>query len=217
MNRRNGSTLLSLFALLLLGCGSPKPIRYYTIPSSTAPSLSTSAESVTLLVANFNGPDMFKGSAIAYRVGANEVGTYQYSHWVEPPVAMVQSSLIRLLKGSGKYQSVASAGSNADGQFIVRGRLYDFEEVDGPSITGLVSIEFELYDRKSGKIVWSHFYSQSEPVQGKEMSAIVAALGVNLDRGLKEAASGIDQYFSESRAGKVLAGVRDFPTASTAR
>src|SRR5271165_5532050 len=201
MNRMNGSIFLSLFALLLCGCGSPKPIRYYTIQSSMAPSLSTSAQSVSLMVASFKGPEILKQSAIAYRVGANEVGTYQYSQWIEPPVEMAQSSLIRLLKASGNYQSVASIESNSDGQFIVRGQLYNFEEVDSPNITGLVSMEFELYDRKSGKIVWSHFYSQSEPVQGKEISAIVTALGVNLDRGLKETAAGLNQYFSENRAG----------------
>ena len=39
-------------------------------------------------------------------------------------------------------------------------------------------MEFELYDRKSGKVVWTHFYSQSEPVQGKEISAVVTAFDV---------------------------------------
>ena len=35
-----------------------------------------------------------------------------------------------------------------------------FEEVDGASISGLVSMEFELYETKTGKVVWSHYYSQ---------------------------------------------------------
>jgi ABC-type uncharacterized transport system auxiliary subunit len=55
---------------------------------------------------------------------------------------------------------------------------------------------------QSGKVVWSHGYSQSEPVQGKEISAIVTALDLNLGRGLKETVDGLNQYFSESRAGK---------------
>jgi ABC-type uncharacterized transport system auxiliary subunit len=202
MNRTNGSILISLFALILSGCGHPKAIRYYTVQSATAPALSTNARSVSLVVGTISGPEIFRGSPIAYRVGTNEIGTYQYSQWVDPPVMMVQSSLIRVLKASGNYQSVTSLGSAADGQFLVRGRLYDFEEVDGGSITGLVSMEFELLDRKSGKIVWTHFYSQSEPVQSKEMSAIVAALDANLDRGLKEVAAGLNQYISANPPGK---------------
>jgi ABC-type uncharacterized transport system auxiliary subunit len=57
-------------------------------------------------------------------------------------------------------------------------------------------MEFDLCDRKSGKVLWSHYYSQSEPVQSKEISAVVTALDLNLDRGLKEVAAGLGQYFS---------------------
>ena len=202
MHRKSGSILISLFVLILSGCSHPKAIRYYTVQSATAPAASTNAQAVSLVVGTISGPEIFRGSPIAYRTGVNEIGTYQYSQWVEPPVEMVQSSLIRVLKASGNYQSVARLGSTSEGQFLVRGRLYDFEEVDGGSITGLVSMEFELLDRKSGKVVWTHFYSQSEPVQGKEMSAIVTALDVNLDRGLKEAAAGLNQYFSANSSGK---------------
>ena len=67
-------------------------------------------------------------------------------------------------------------------------------------IGGLVSMEFELYDRKSGKVVWSHSYSRNEPVEGKNISAVVTALDFNLDRGLKEVAAGLDQYFSSTLA-----------------
>jgi ABC-type uncharacterized transport system auxiliary subunit len=202
MNRASGSVVLSLFALMLCGCGSSKPIRYFTIQSSTAPAVSTGAQSTSLLVARISGAEFLRGTPIAYRVGANEIGTYEFTRWVEPPVEMVQISLIRALKSTGNYMSVDSLGSSSEGQYVVRGRLFDFEEVDGPSIAGLVSMEFELYDRKSGKIVWTHSYSQSEPVQGKEMAAVVAALNANLDRGLQETAAGLNEYFSSKPSGK---------------
>jgi ABC-type uncharacterized transport system auxiliary subunit len=201
MNRPIRSILLSLFALTLSGCGSTKPIRYYTIQSPTAPALPNGTHEVSLLVAGISGSEIFRRSPIAYRIGANEIGSYQYSQWAEPPVEIIQNSLIRLLLASGNYQSVASFSSASGGQFVVRGRLNDFEEVDGANITGLVSMEFDLYDRKSGKVVWSHSYSQSEPVQGKEISAIVQALDINLDRGLKEVAAGLNQYFATNPGG----------------
>jgi ABC-type uncharacterized transport system auxiliary subunit len=203
MNRASGSVVLSLFVLILCGCGSSKPIRYYTIQSSTAPTLSTGAQATSLLVARISGAEFLRGTPIAYRVGANEIGTYQFSRWVEPPVQMVQISLIHALKSTGNYISVDSLGSSSDGQYVVQGRLNDFEEVDGPTITGLVSMDFELYDHKSGKVVWSHSYMQSEPVQGKEMSAVVTALNDNLERGLKETAAGLNEYFSSKPSGKL--------------
>jgi len=202
MNRASGSILLSLFALMLSGCGSTKPIHYYTIQSATAPAIATGPQSVSLLVARINGAEFLRGTPIAYRVGANEIGSYEFSRWVEPPVEMVQINLIHALKSTGNYMSVDSFGGSSEGQYVVRGRLFDFEEVDGPTISGLVSMEFELYDRKAGKIVWTHTYSQSEPVGSKEMSAVVSALNENLDRGLKETAAGLSEYFSSRPAGK---------------
>ena len=202
MYRTTRLILISLLALSLGGCGKIKPIRYYTLQVPAAPTLATSTYRVSLLVANVSGSDIFMDTPIAYRVGTNEIGTYRYSQWSEPPVKMLKFKLIRLLRSSGDYQSVGELGSNSDAQFVVRGRLYDFEEVDSATIAGLVSMEFDLYDRKSGKVLWSHFYSQSEPVQGKDISAVVTALDLNLDRGLKEVTAGLDQYFATTSGKK---------------
>ncbi|RSL15629.1 ABC-type uncharacterized transport system auxiliary subunit [Edaphobacter aggregans] len=200
MHRMARLVLISPLALSLSGCGGGKPIHYYTVQSPRTPTLTTSAYPVSLLVGGIGGAEVFRDTPILYRIGTNQIGAYQHSRWVEPPVELIKSKLIRVLSASGDYQSVSGLGSNSGGQFVIRGRLYNFEEVDGANIEGLVSMEFELYDRKSGKIVWKHFYSQSEPIQGKEISAVVAALDTNLDRGLKEVAAGLNQYFSANSA-----------------
>ncbi|HMH11614.1 MAG TPA: ABC-type transport auxiliary lipoprotein family protein [Edaphobacter sp.] len=193
---------ISALSLSLNGCTKGKPIHYYTVGLPVAPTLSTSTHPLALLVGTIGGADIYRDTPIVYRIGTNEIGAYQYSRWAEPPVELVKDKLIRILSASGDYQSVTSLGSNSNGQFVVRGRLYEFAEVDGANITGLVSMEFELYDRKSGKTLWTHFYSQSEPVQSKDISAIVTALDTNLDHGLKEVAAGLSQYFSANPVGR---------------
>ena len=202
MNRIVRLSMTLPLAISLSNCGRERPIHYYTVQIPTAPTLTTSAHPVALLIGGIGAPNIYRDTPIVYRVGVNQIGTYQYSRWVEPPVALLKSKLMRVLSASGDYQSVTDLGSNSEGEFLIRGRLYNFEEVDGASISGLVSMEFELYDRKSGKIVWTHFYSQSEPAQAKDISAIVAALDTSLDRGLKEVAAGLNQYFSTNPAGK---------------
>ena len=194
--------LVSTLALSLNACGKSKPIHYYTVGLPLAPTLTTSAHPVSLLVGSIAGSDIYRDTPIVYRVGTNEIGAYQLSRWAEPPVQLVKNKLIRVLSASGDYQSVTSLGSSSAGQFVVRGRLYEFAEVDGANISGLVSMEFELYDRKSGKILWTHFYSQSEPAQGKDIAAVVTALDTNLDHGLKEIVAGLNQYFSANPVGK---------------
>jgi ABC-type uncharacterized transport system auxiliary subunit len=191
-----------LAAVGLGACGGGRPIRYYTVELPPAPQPSTSVYPVTLLIGRIGAPGILQDEPIAYRSGPNEIGTYNYHHWVEPPVRMLKVILIRQLRASGKYQSVAELGSSAQGELVLQGRLYDFEEVDAGSTAALVTMEFELLDRKTGKIVWTHFYSHREPVQGKEISDVVSALDHNLVRGLTEVAIGLDVYFSAHVPGK---------------
>ncbi len=191
-------TVIAIAIATLSGCLGGRPIRYYTvtIPPS-APSAAAGVYPVTLLIGRIGAPDILEDQPIAYRSGRNEIGVYQYHQWAEPPAQMVKIMLIRRLRASGKFQSVAQLGSSAQGEYVLHGRLYDFEEVDkGGTITALVSMEFELLDRRTHKEVWSRFYSQTEPVQGKTISDVVTALDHNLEQGLIEVESGLTAYFS---------------------
>jgi ABC-type uncharacterized transport system auxiliary subunit len=194
--------LISAAIAFLTGCGGGRPIRYYTVELPPAPEPSTSVYPVTVLIGHIGSPEILQGDAIAYRSGPNEIGTYDYHHWAEPPVRMVKVMLVRRLRSSGKYQSVAELGSSAVGDYVLQGRLYDFEEVDTSGIAALVSMEFELVDRRTRKTVWTHFYSRSVPVQGKEISDVVAGLDHDLAQGLTEVESGLDAYFSANPPGK---------------
>jgi ABC-type uncharacterized transport system auxiliary subunit len=200
-------TLIPLMAILLSACGGGRPIHYYTVELPPTPEPSTSVYPITLLIGRIGSPEIMEDEAIVYRSGPNSIGTYDYHHWVEPPVRMLKVVLFRRLRASGKYQSVADLGSAAQGDYVLQGRLYDFEEVDtGGSIAALVSMEFELLDRRTRKTVWTHFYSRTVPVQGKQISDVVAALDHNLSQGLDEIADGLNTYFSANLPAKSQAG-----------
>jgi len=188
-----------LLVLVLAGCGGAShPIQYYTLDLPAAPDASRSPYPVTLLVARVAAPMILRDDRIVYRSGANELGTYEYHRWAEPPAMLLETSLLRLLRSSGSYQSVSEMSSRARGQYLVRGRLYDFEEVDSSAITARVALEADLVDEKSGKVVWSHFYSHDEPASEDDVASVVAALNKNLMRGLDEVATGLDEYFSKN-------------------
>jgi ABC-type uncharacterized transport system auxiliary subunit len=201
-DRRLHFVLVSLVTVALTGCGSGRPIHYFTLQLPPAPQPSSDVGSVTILVARIEGPEILQDNPIVYRSGTNEIGVYQYHQWVEPPVRMIRDRLIRELRASGEYRSVAEVGSSAQGDFVLRGRLDDFEEVDTNGIAALVTMVFELFDSRAHNIVWTHYYSHSEPVQGKEISDVVAALDHNLEQGLAEVAASLDSYFSARPARK---------------
>ncbi len=69
--------------------------------------------------------------------------------------------------------------SNSHGDFLLQGNLYDFKEISGSTLAARVNLELELREIKTGAIVWTHSYSHDEPVNGKDVSAVVAALDRN--------------------------------------
>jgi ABC-type uncharacterized transport system auxiliary subunit len=123
------------------------------------------------------------------------MGTYQYQRWVEPPAEILQDSLVRGLRASGRFKGVYSLRSDINGQFILGGHLYDFKEVDGSAIVARLSYETRLRERKSGATVWSHVYSHDEPASDKSMPAVVQAMDKNVQRSVQEVQAGLDEYF----------------------
>jgi cholesterol transport system auxiliary component len=194
--------LLSFGAVALSGCGSGRPIRYYTLQLPPAPEPPASVYPVTVLIGHIGAPEILEDEPIVYRNGPNEIGTYRYHQWIDPPVRIVKDLLSRWLSDSGKFRSVAEVGSTQHGDFVLHGRLYNFEEVDTGSIAALLSMELDLSDQKTGRIVWTHYYSHSEPVQGKQVSEVVEALDRNLKRGLTEIQASLDAYFAANLTAK---------------
>ena len=185
----------------MLGCGgATRPSKYYALdlPAMPAPAGSGSYP-VSLLVGRVTAPHLYRDDRLVYRAEGMELGTYEYHRWAEPPTDMLEAMMVRLLRTSGKYQTVQALHSNARGDYIVRGRLHDFEEVTGSSgIVARVAMEVELYELKSGKTVWTNFYAHDEPVAGKEVPDVVAALNRNVQAGLGQMAASLDEYFAKN-------------------
>jgi ABC-type uncharacterized transport system auxiliary subunit len=189
--------LILLLCALGSACVSSKPIRYYRLDLPATSTPAGTVYPVTLAVGAIDSPPIMKDGRILYQVGAHEVGAYEYHRWVETPDRMIQSSLVRLLRSSGKYPSVEEQRSNVRADYIVAGKIYEFSEIDKPEILTRVSMEIELRDTTTGRTVWSRLYTREEPVLGKEVPDVVKSLDQNLKLGLSEIVAGLDQYFAD--------------------
>jgi ABC-type uncharacterized transport system auxiliary subunit len=192
--------LITVFALLvglLSGCGATRPSKYYqlTVPADPGAVEKADTVPVTILLGALMTSHLYHEDRIVYGNGGEQMGTYEYQRWAEPPAEMIQEVLLRELRASGRYRAVQYRRSNVQGDFAIRGHLYDFKEVTGEQMSGRVTLELEMRDLKNGATVWTHYYTHDEPVSGKDVPAIVAALDKNVQRGVKEVVESLDQYF----------------------
>src|SRR5256884_8457502 len=102
---------------------------------------------LTLLVGNLLASHLYREDHIVYSGAGEQMGTYEYQRWAEPPTEMVQEVLLRALRSSGRYRAVYAHRSNINGDFLLRGRIYDFKEVSGSSMTRSEEHTSELQSR----------------------------------------------------------------------
>ena len=187
-----------LAAGLLSGCGAARPSKYYqvTIPGDAAPAADPSPYPVTLLLGPLRASHLYRENHIVYSSKSEAMGTYEYQQWAEPPTEMLAEVLLRDLRASGRYRAVDMMRSNSRGDYILYGRLYDFKEISSAPLVTRVTVDCELREVRTATTVWTHFYTHDEPVNGKDISAVVAALNRNAQSGMKEISASLDQYFS---------------------
>ena len=182
----------------LNGCGATRPSKFYqlTLPNDKAPGADPAPFPVTLLLGPITTSHLYRDDHIVYTSNGEAMGTYEYQRWAEPPSEMIGDVLLRELQESERYQHVYSLRSDSRGDYVLRGRLYDFREITGDGVAARVAFEFELRDSKTGATVWSRSYSHDEPVNSNDVTAVVAALNRNVQNGLSEVMGSLEQYFS---------------------
>ena len=194
------------------GCGAARPSKYYqlTVPGdaiaqaqATDPAVAGQAANppqMTLLIGNLFASHLYREDRIVYSGAGEQMGTYEYQRWAEPPTEMMQEILLRALRSSGRYRAVHTQRSSTNGDFLLRGRLYDFKEVSENGMLARLTVDFEMRDEKNGTTVWTHFYQHDEAVNGKNVPAVVAALDKNVQRCVNEVLESLDKYFASHPA-----------------
>ena len=197
--RSHHSLILLICAFVVAGCGAARPAKYYqlTLPPDTAADPPPGdVYPFTILMGPILSSHLYREDHIVYSSNDENMGTYEYQRWAEPPTEMIQDVLFRALRSSGRYRSVYTQRSSIRGDYLLHGHLYDFKEVTGSSMSARLALELELRDTKTGDTVWNHLYNHDEPVSGKSVSAVVAALNRNVQRATNEFTASLTQYFS---------------------
>lgn len=188
----------SLCAVLLAGCGATRPSKYYqlTVPSNNSADPPGDVVPITIVMGPLLSSHLYREDHIVYSSNGEAMGTYEFQRWAEPPTEMIEDVLFRALRSSGRYRAVYALRSSVRGDYLLHGRLYDFKEMAGSPMSARVVLELELRNTKTGDTVWTHLYDHDEPISGRDVSAVVAALDHNVQRATNEFTASLAQYFS---------------------
>lgn len=189
---------MAAIVTVAVGCGAARPSKYYqlTPPSPSASSAAQDPFALSLVLGPMFTSHLYREDRIVYSSESQQMGTYETERWSEPPVEMFRDVLLRTLRESGRYRDVNTIRTGAHGDFVIKGRLYDFKEVTGKTFAGRLAFDLEMHDAKTNATVWTHTYNHDEPVSGKDVAAVAAALDRNVQRAASEVAASLEQYFS---------------------
>ncbi len=192
-----GSTVAAILTVAS-GCGAARPSKYYqlTPPSTSASGAPKDPFALSLVLGPMFTSHLYREDRIVYSSESQQMGTYETERWSEPPVEMFRDVLLRTLRESGRYRDVNTMRTGGHGDFVIKGRLYDFKEVSGKTFAGRLAFDLEMHDAKTNATVWTHTYNHDEPVGGKDVASVVAALDRNVQRAASEVAASLEQYFS---------------------
>ncbi|HVO56934.1 MAG TPA: ABC-type transport auxiliary lipoprotein family protein [Dongiaceae bacterium] len=193
------SCIALLAALAAFGCTKARAPRYYFLtaaPATAQPGVTQFP--VSILVGRLSAPRILRDDRVVYGMGGVELGVDEYHRWTEPPTEMLEQLLVERLRRSGQYHSVQRISSSARGDFILRGHLSGFNEIDDASgsVKARFVIDLELFDVKKGTVVWTDGYSEESPVEKKSITSVVEALQKSVTTGIEKLSGDLAQYFA---------------------
>ena len=176
-----------LAALMSVACGGVPKTHYYTLRIPPPPPAGDPKTSFVLGVEHFRAVDMLRDDRIVYYESPTQLNFYQYHRWSANPASMLAELTARRLGEMGIFTEVRLLPSREPVDYVLRGRLFNFEEVDyeGGGV-GRVALELTLVSSRDHKAVWSAARQADHAIQEKSVPGVVNALGASCEQLLSE-------------------------------
>jgi ABC-type uncharacterized transport system auxiliary subunit len=166
---------VAALALVLAGCGggSVPPDVYYRLNAPADVALRAGGPMAgTVDVAPFRAEGLLNDRAIVYRTAADTFAGYSYHFWWAAPGALLQQSLVDVLRRAKAFDIVATPELRLDRTYEIVGRVRRLEHTGGA-----VAVEIELLLRvaRSGAPLLFKTYTQDVRTADPSVPAAVAA------------------------------------------
>ncbi len=176
-----GLALLSVALLWgaagITGCGGVPKTHYYTVAMPALTPVNDPKTSFVLDVERFRAPEVLRDERILYYQSATELNFYEYHRWTSAPADMTADLVARRLKGADIFREVRLFPHSKPGDFVLRGHLLNFEEVDYQSGGGVrVGLELSLVRTRDHQVIWSDRRLATRSLEGKGVEGVVKSL-----------------------------------------
>lgn len=141
------------------------------------PARSDPKTTYVLGVEHFRAVEMLRDDRIVYYESPTQMNFYQYHRWGSDPASLLSELALEWIQRTGAFADVRMLPTREPVDYILRGRLRNFEEVDyEEGGKGRVGLELTLLRSRDHKVVWSVQRQAETAVQEKGVAGVVRAL-----------------------------------------
>lgn len=188
--RRAGIAAVGLaLVLLLASCGSIPKTYYYTLEIPPPPSVVNPHPRTALVlgIERFRAPDFLRDDRIVYYESPTQVNFYQYHRWAAEPAELFAETIARRLRRAELFTEVRKLPARATVDYILRGHVLNFEEVDEPAgVKGRVALQLSLIRAKDQAVVWTGSRTAERPAVRNGVPGVVEALNASSEQVLED-------------------------------
>ncbi|MGH9650744.1 MAG: ABC-type transport auxiliary lipoprotein family protein, partial [Terriglobales bacterium] len=168
-------------------CGSVPKTSYYTLRVPPPPEAKNPRTALVLGIEHFRATETLRDDRIVFYESPTQINFYQYHRWSADPATMLTDLVARRLDQSGAFAAVRRLPAREPMEYVVRGQVLNFEEVDYDSgVRARVAVELALVRSRDRKTIWSLSRQAENPVQGKGVASVVDAMNAASGRLLDE-------------------------------
>lgn len=191
--RRCGCRLALAWLILgALSCGGIPKTNYYTLRLPAPPLAGDPKTTFVLGVEHFRALDVLRDDRIVYYESPTRLNFYQYHRWSSDPATLLSELTARLLTEMRIFTDVRLMPSREPVDYLLKGRVFSFEEVDeGSGTKARVGMEMTLVRARDHKVVWSEERQAERPIEAKGVAGVVDALNASTEAILREVLPGL--------------------------
>ena len=168
---------LLLILIFFGGCTQAPALKIYTLEFQAIKAYHTSEhKNKTLKVAYPKSLSESISSKMNFNYSLSERGTYQNAQWSNSLSKLLQGRLIEFLDQSQMFKVVLSESSSLQEDYRLESNIFAFHHrVRGIASFAIISIQFNLIDSQSSKLLKSTRLSYQEPTQETNAKGYVEA------------------------------------------